>query len=246
MIGLNRNNSRIEKIEGEKIVTKFHKKPIFFQRELFFYNLFKTNPLIKIPEIYSSKKNDLSLQTYFIESEEKDFFKIAEEWAKVHSYFLNKITKENPLLIKHDLEEVSKYLSKNISLFGKLGTEVQKKISSPKMNKTLLTILHGDLQNKNMVTSEGENYYFDFELGGIGHPARDVASIIISNPDKKREIIEIYKQNSKFNYPGIGEDINQWLIARAAQLYLIFEAREGTIEQKRKIKDKLSKIIENN
>ena len=67
--------------------------------------------------------------------------------------------------------------------------------------------------------------------------------MIISNPDKKKELITTYRQRIDFDYSGIEDDINNWLIARAAQLYLIFDKRSGTIEQKEDIKKKLSKII---
>jgi len=149
----------------------------------------------------------------------------------------------NLLLIQHDIQEVSSYVSRNISIFNELGSIVENKLSKARINKNLKTVLHGDLQQKNMVTFQGDNYYFDFELGGFGHPARDIASMIISNPNKKEELITIYRQNFYFDYSGMEEDINTWLMARTAQLYIIFDKRKGTLEQKDTIKRKLSGII---
>ena len=243
MVVWNKNDSQIYESDGSKIVSKNHQKLIFLHRELFFYDLFQKNPLVKTPKIHSFNK--LNLQTYFIETEEKNILQTAIEWAKVHSYFMKNPIENPRLFIQHDIKEVIYYVLKNIDTFGELSPIVKNKLSDAKMNKELTTILHGDLQNKNMVTFKGDNYYFDFELGGLGHPGRDIVSMIISNPDKKEELITTYKQNINFDYLGMEEDINTWLMARTTQLYLIFDKREGTIKQKKFIKDKLSRIIQN-
>jgi thiamine kinase-like enzyme len=241
MIEWNRNVSRTYKVGGKKIVSKNHKKPIFFKRELFFYDLFRKSSLIKTPEIYSFDR--LNLQTYFIESERKDILQTAREWARVHSYFMRNPIENNHLFIQHNIKEVASYVSKNIGVFGKLGSIVERRLSGVEINKDLRTILHGDLQQKNMVTFGGDNYYFDFELGGAGHPGRDVASMIISNPNRKDELLDVYRKNCNFNYSGLGEDVDSWLMARSAQLYVIFNKREGTMGQKKELGGKLSWII---
>jgi len=241
MVMWNRNTSHIYKVDGNKIVSKNHQKQIFLRRELFFYKLFQENPLIKTPKIYSS--DHLNLQTYFIKTGEKDIFRTAEEWAKVHSYFMENPLEKNRLLIPHDIKEIISYVLQNAEIFGELSQRVQNRLANIKINRKLTTVLHGDLQKKNMVTFQGNNYYFDFELGGLGHPGRDIASMIISDPDKKEELIDTYKQHIDFNGLGLEEDINSWLLARATQLYVIFDKRKGTLEQKTEIKDKLSRII---
>ncbi len=243
MVRWNKNASRIYEVAGNKIISKDYQKPIFLQRELFFYDLFQKNPLVKTPKIYSFDK--FNLQTYFIETEEKDILQTAIEWAKVHSYFLENPIKNHRLLVQHDIKEVTSYVLKNIGIFDELGSIFENKLFDAKMNGEFTTVLHGDLQQKNMVTFQGENYYFDFELGGLGHPGRDVASMIISNPDKKEELITTYKKNIDFNYFGMEEDIDTWLMARTTQLYIIFDKRKGTVKQKKSIKKKLSGIIQN-
>ena len=242
MTRLNRNVSKIYEKDGKKIVSKYHKKLIFFRRELFFYTLFQKNQMIKTPEIYSS--NELNLQTYFIETEEKDILQTAIEWAKVHSYFIKNPIENSHLLIQHDIQKVVFYIFNNMGVFGKLSSIVKNKLSKVKINKEITTILHGDLQKKNMVTFQGNNYYFDFELGGLGHPGRDIASMIISSPDKKEELIATYKNHVDFNYLGMEEDIDVWLMARAAQLCIIFDKRKGNANEKRILKKKLSNIIQ--
>ena len=242
MVEWNRNTSRIYEVDGNKIVSKDHQKPIFLQRELFFYDLFQKNPLVRTPKIYGFDK--FNLQTYFIKTEEKDILQVATEWAKVHSYFIKNPIENHRLLFQHDIKEVISYVLKNINDFGKFGSIVENKLFNVKMYKELTTILHGDLQKKNIVTFQGDNYYFDFELGGLGHPGRDVASMIISDLDKKEELITTYKQHIDFNYFGMEEDINTWLMVRVAELYLIFDKRKGTINQKKNIKRKLSRIIQ--
>ncbi|MCK5611754.1 phosphotransferase, partial [Candidatus Pacearchaeota archaeon] len=241
MVEWNRNISKTYEISGKKIVSKKHQKRIFLRREQFFYDLFQRNPLIKTPEIYNI--DGLNFQTCFIESEKKDIFQIPKDWAGVHSYFMKNPVEEDRLMINHDIGEVSAYVLGNIEIFGELGLVVRDRMSNVRINRNLKTILHGDLQQKNMVTFQNNNYYFDFELGGLGHPARDVASMIISNPNKKRELLAIYARHANFNYSGFEEDVDTWLMARAAQLYVIFNKREGTDEQKKTIKTKLSKII---
>jgi thiamine kinase-like enzyme len=242
MVDWNKNLSSIGEVDGEKLISKNYEKPIFLHRELLFYDLFQRVPLIKTPEIHSFDGSNL--QTHFIESEEKDNLQTAREWARVHSYFMENPIAENRLLIQHDIEEVVSYVFDNISIFGKLGPIIKNRLSDVKINKEISTVLHGDLQRKNMVTFQGNNYYFDFELGGVGHPCRDIASMIISNPNKKKKLISTYCENAEFSYYGIEEDVDNWLMARSAQLYIIFDKRDGTSEQKRFIKNKLSKIIE--
>lgn len=68
--------------------------------------------------------------------------------------------------------------------------------------------------------------------------------MILSSPDRKGELIETYKHYMDFNYPLFDEDADNWLLARTAQLYVIFDKREGTVEQKKMIKGQLSKIIQ--
>lgn len=238
----NRNKSRIEEINGQRVLSKEHQKLIFLRREQFFYDLFKKNPLIKTPKIYES--SGLNLKTYFIETEEKDFLQTAKDWAKVHTYFMNNYVKKNRLIIQHNPKEVSSYIGRNLKNFERLSSTIKKKLSNLKINKNLKTILHGDLQQKNMVTFQGNNYYFDFELGGIGHPGRDIASMIISNPNKKGELLATYRQHINFDYAEFEEDIHTWLILRTAQLYIIFNKRKGKLEQKKYIKRKLSRILE--
>lgn len=241
MVELNRNASLIYEVDGNKIVSKNYEKPIFLRRELFFYNLFQKNSLIKTPKIHNFDK--FNLQTYFIETEEKDMLQTAREWARVHSYFLENPIENSRLLIKHDIQKIVSYIFKNIDIFGELGSIVENKLFNIKMNRELTTILHGDLQEKNIITFQGDSYYFDFELSGLGHPGRDIVSMIISNPNEKEEIITTYKQHIDFGYVGIEEDIDSWLMARTAQVYVLLDKRKGTSKQKRNIKRKLSWII---
>lgn len=238
----NRNVSRVYEISGEKIISKEHQKLIFLRREQFFYDLFGRTSLVKTPKIY--QVSGLTLQTHFIETEEKDIHQTAEDWARVHSYFIRNPVEENRLMIQHNIEEVSSYVLRNINLFGRLGPIVKERLSRIGIKKDVRTILHGDLQQRNMVTFKGNNYYFDFELGGVGHPGRDVASMVISNPDKKEELLTIYRQHVDFDYSGLEEDVDTWIMARTTQLYIIFDKRKGTPKQKKTIKGKLSRIIE--
>jgi len=242
MIELNKNTSQIYEIGGNKIVSKKYQKPIFLQRELFFYDLFKKIKLVKTPKIYSFNK--FNLETYFIKTEKKNILQTTTEWANLHSYFIKNSIENNHLLIQHDIKEVTSYILKNIKDLDDLSSIAKNKLPNIKINKELTTVLHGDLQKKNMITFNNNNYYFDFELGGLGHPGRDIASIIISDPDKKEEIITTYKKNIKFYYQNIEEDINNWLITRTCQLYLIAKKKPGTLKQKEKIKRKLSNIIQ--
>ena len=242
MTEFNRNFSYIYEVEGNKIVSKRHQKPIFLRRELFFYDLFQKTGLVRTPEIY--EVDGLNLKTRYIETGEKDILRTVTEWANVHSYFMANPIVDNPILLKHDIKEVISFILLNKEIFGKLGSIIENALSNARISRELTTVIHGDLCNRNMITYQGQNYYFDFELGGIGHPGRDVASMIISDPDKKREIEDNYLRSIDFYYPNIKKDINTWVIARASQLYLIFDRRSGSPETKKKIKNKLSEIIQ--
>jgi len=197
---------------------------------------------VKTPEIYDMGGDRFG--TYFIETERRDMCKAAREWAEVHNYFLKEPLEESRYLMKHDPREVSNYVLREVDMFGKLKSKVKKRLCDVEMKQDIETLLHGDLQGKNMRTFRGKNYYFDFELGGLGHPGRDIASMIISAPDKKEELIRAYGENFEYGYPGFSCDIDTWLILRAAQLYIIFSNRQGGGAEKPKIKNKLSGIIE--
>ena len=146
MVEWNRNASLVCEIDGNRIVSKNYQKPIFLCRELFFYDLFQKNPLVRTPKIHSFDR--FNLQTYFIESEEKDVLRTAEEWARVHSYFMKHPIENHPLLIQHNIQEVTSYILRNIEIFGELGLIVRDRLADARINRELTTILHGDLQKK--------------------------------------------------------------------------------------------------
>ncbi len=130
MVEWNRNTSRICETGGERIVSKDYQKPIFLQRELFFYDLFQENSLIKTPKICGFDR--FNLQTYFIETEKKDILQTVTEWAKVHSYFIKNPIENSRLLIQHDLKEVTSYVLKNINLFSEISPIVKERLSIAK------------------------------------------------------------------------------------------------------------------
>lgn len=243
MNNFNRNKSKIEKINGRKLISKEHKKLIFLKREAYFYNFFKNNQFIKTPDIYSIE--GLNIKTSFVEGEEKNIPLAIKDWAKIHNYFIENPLKENNLFMRHDINRVSKYLLQHEDISNLLGKKIECKLNEIDLNVSIKTLLHGDLTPKNLIFYNNKNYYFDFELGGIGHPARDMASLIISNPRKKDKLINYYKDSFSYNYEGLAEDIDNWTFVRAAQLYFILDKREGDEKQKNRIKNNLLGIIEN-
>jgi len=242
MNNFNRNKSKIERINGRKIVSKEHKKLIFLKREEYFYNFFKENQLIKTPFVYDI--DGLNIKTYFVEGEEKNIPLAIRDWAKIHNYFIENPQKENKLFIRHDINQVSRYLLQHEDILNIFGKGAEYKLREVELNISTQTLLHGDLTPKNFIFYNNENYYFDFELGGIGHPARDIASLIISNPGKKENLINHYKNSFSHSYDGLDEDIDNWTFVRASQLYFIFDKREGGEKQKSKIKNNLMGIME--
>jgi thiamine kinase-like enzyme len=231
--GFNRNLLSVYEINGKRVILKRFQKPIFFRRELFFYDLFQKTDLIKTPKIYSCGMSGLA--TYVIKSgEQKDVIKAAKEWAKIHSHFLSEGFDENNLMVEHDINEVINYVLGNMEFFGKRTKFIKEFLLEENLAKPgLKTILHGDLQDKNIITSRGKNYYIDFEISGVGHPARDLVSLLIYCPEKRDEIVTTYRENIDFDYNKIENDIKLWSIVRASQLLLILEDREGPREKKR-------------
>lgn len=242
MDNFNRNKSKVERIGGRKIISKEHQKLIFLKREEYFYNFFRDNQFIKTPGIYSIE--GLNIKTYFVEGEEKNIPLAIKDWAKIHNYFIENPLKENNLFMRHNVNQVSRYLLQHEDILNFFGKGAEHKLREVELNSPMETLLHGDLTPKNFIFYNNENYYFDFELGGTGHPARDIASLIISNPEKKERIVNDYKDSFNHNYLELEEDINNWTFVRASQLYFIFDKREGSEKQKNKIKNKLLEIIE--
>jgi len=243
MDNFNRNKSKVERIDGRKIISKEHQKLIFLKREEYFYNFFRDNQFIKTPDIYSIE--GLNIKTSFVEGEEKNIPLAIKDWAKIHNYFIEHPLEENKLFMRHDINQVSRYLLKHGNINNTLGVDVEHKLREVKLNISIETLLHGDLTPKNFIFYSGENYYFDFELGGVGHPARDIASLIISSPTKKEKIINHYKNSFDHCYQELEEDLDNWVFVRASQLYFIFDKRKGNEKQKKKIKNKLIGVIEN-
>ena len=95
------------------------------------------------------------------------------------------------------------------------------------------------MQEKNILISKGNNYYLDFEIAGVGHPARDLASLIIHNPKKREEIISVYRKNISFDYKGIEKDIRKWFVARVSQLILILKTKKIPNTKNKKIEKNL-------
>jgi thiamine kinase-like enzyme len=61
-----------------------------------------------------------------------------------------------------------------------------------KINLDLQTLVHGDLYKANILTKSRINYYIDFEFSGKGHPARDLALILLNGYDSKK-VFSIYR-----------------------------------------------------
>ena len=243
MDNFNRNKSKVERIGGRKTFSKEHQKLIFLKREEYFYNFFRDNQFIKTPDIYSIE--GLNIKTSFVEGKEKNIPLAIKDWAKIHNYFIENPLEENKLFMRHDINRVSRYLLQHEDVFNLFGKKIECKLNEIDLNVSMKTLLHGDLTPKNFIFYRDENYYFDFELGGIGHPARDIASLIISSPTKKDKIVNHYKNSFNHYYSGLNEDIDSWTFVRALQLYFIFGKREGNEKQKNKIKNNLIEVIEN-
>jgi thiamine kinase-like enzyme len=242
MDNFNRNKSKVERIGGRKIISKEYQKLIFLKREEYFYNFFRNNQFIKTPDIYSIE--GLNIKTSFVEGEEKNILLAIKDWSKIHNYFIEHPLEENKFFMQHDINQVSRYLLQHEDISNILGKKIECKLNEIDLNVSMKTLLHGDLTPKNFIFYNNENYYFDFELGGIGHPARDIASLIISNPRKKEKLVNHYKDSFSHDYGGLDEDIDNWTFVRASQLYFIFDKREGGEKQKNKIKNNLIGIIE--
>ena len=241
--GFNRNVFEIETVNGEKIVSKTHQKLIFLKREEFFYDLFKKIPLIKTPDIYLIE--GLQLKTYFVSGMYKNIPLAAKNWAKVHNYFIENPILESGLFLQHDINEVASYLLEQDGFLEFVGKKVGKLLGNVEIDTNLKTLLHGDLTTKNFISNKGINYYFDFELGGIGHPARDIASLIISTPNRKRDIIDSYKHQFNYNYLSFEKDIKNWMLVRASQLLFIIKNKKGNYNKRKRMENKLVNIIGN-
>ncbi len=239
-----RNKLFLYQVGDKRVLLKKFEKSISFRRELFFYNLFNTTNLIRTPKIYSCGMSGLA--TYIIESNEKvDFLSSVGEWAKIHSYFLDNLPKDKKLMFEHNFCEIKDYILKNISLFGKKGKELKKYLSKQEISKNLRTLIHADLQNKNTTTRFGNNYYFDFEISGVGHPLRDLATIISCNLNHKEEIINTYRENILFDYPEIEADLQKWIVTRNSQLILILNRGIFPKRKRQQISNGLWKAINN-
>lgn len=110
----NRHNHEFYSNGKITLALKEFKVERLFQNEVFFYELFEKEKILRTPKVYEISKP--FLLTEFIESEDKINLEDAlRDWGKVHSYFLRK---ELRGLITEKLEKVKvKVNDKNLSEF---------------------------------------------------------------------------------------------------------------------------------
>lgn len=217
---------------GERtIAIKEFKEERAFQKEVFFYKLFEKEKIIRTPKIYEISKP--FLLTEFIESEDKINLEDAlKDWGKVHSYFLRKgISKLRIERINN--KNLSEFVLSYPGLFGEKYKQLAEKVKE-RIRQDLQTLVHGDLYKANILTRRGHNYYIDFEFSGKGHPARDLALILLNGYDREK-ILSTYKESIDFNYSGLEEDVITYTLMRGIDLIANLRNTDFETDKKKKI-----------
>ena len=237
----NRNSISVYSIHDKKILFKKYNEKKFAERERFFYEVLKG--VCKIPKVYGSGEDYLVIE--YIESSNPNLKMAVEDWAKVHSAFLESEILKNPDIPKHKLRNLSNYVLNHKRLFGEISNKLNKRLSDKSKIVDSNTIIHGDLFGRNILSRNGENYYIDFEFSGVGHPTKDLAFLLLNHPSMERELIESYRKNISFDYKGIEEDINKELLNKGVQLIAGLGNLKMHSEGKKKIHRKFLEVLKN-
>jgi thiamine kinase-like enzyme len=237
----NRNSISFYSVGDKKILLKQYNEKKFAEREKFFYELL--DDVCRIPKVYGFGED--YLVTEYIESSNPDLKMAVEDWAKVHSVFLESEILKNSDIPKHKLRNLSNYVLNHKRLFGEISDKLSKRLSDKSEIVDYTTIIHGDLFGRNILSRNGENYYIDFEFSGVGNPIRDLSLLLLNHPSMERELIESYRKNISFDYDGIEKDINNELLDKGVQLIAGLGNLRMPSEGKKKIYRKFLEVLKN-
>lgn len=235
----NRNSISVYSVNGKKVLLKEFKEKEFAEREKFFYKTLED--FCKIPKMYFEGDDFIIIE--FIESSNPDLILAIRDWAKVHSNFIGSKFLTNPFFQKKKLRNLSDYVLSHKRTFGENTEKLGKNLLDQEREKDYITLIHGDLFGRNILTNNGNNYYIDFEFSGKGHPTSDLSLLLLNHPNMEEEIIKTYRENISFDYEGIESDINKELLRKGVQLIAGLGNLKMPSEGKKKIHKKFLDVI---
>lgn len=235
----NRNLISIYSIGKKKIIIKEFKNAEFLEREKFFYKFLKN--FCKIPEIYYAGDNFII--TDFIESKESNLIGAVRDWAKIHSSLLEDKVLTNSLIFSHEPLHISGYVYNNGELFQSYGKKMEGILSKKRKIEEPVTIIHGDLFDKNILFDGIDNNYIDFEFCGKGHPVKDLSLIILNHPEMDREVIKTYREQISFDYEEIENDIKLELLNKGVRLICGLKYLKMPLDLKQKMYNKFMRVL---
>jgi len=202
-----------------------------FQKETFFYDLFKEEKILRTPEVYFASK-PFFITELINQDPEVNLETALRDWGKVHSYFMKRD------FSKLEIEEINnknlpEFIFSHPGLFGQKYSQIAERIRK-KINLDLQTLIHGDLYKANILTNKGINYYIDFEFSGKGHPARDLALILLNGYNREK-VFTIYKDNIDFDYSELEEDGITYALMRGVDLIANLNNMPFDKDKKRKV-----------
>lgn len=206
------------------------------QNEVFFYELFEKEKILRTPKVYEISKP--FLLTEFIESEDKINLENAlRDWGKVHSYFLRKelggLITEKLEKVKVNDKNLSEFVLSHPELFGEKYKQIAERVKK-RVKPDLQTLVHGDLYDANILTRRGHNYYIDFEFSGKRHPARDLALFLLNGYDPET-VLSTYRGSIDFYYSGLEEEIITYTLIRGIDLIANLKNTDFDQDKKKKI-----------
>ncbi|MBD3247001.1 phosphotransferase [Candidatus Pacearchaeota archaeon] len=228
--GFHRNFQSVYKLGRQQILVKEYNSKKDLKREVFFYEMFGKNKLIITPLFYGHEKNVGCFE--FIESDSKgDLFVGIEDWARVHSCFLKSNELNNPIMANHKSKNLPEYVLNHEKEFPKISKQIAEVLQSESY-QNFKTLIHGDLEKRNILIKNNKNCYIDFEFTGRGHPLRDLSLLLLNHPQDKEKIISMYRKKISFDYENIEKDTKKELFIKAVQL--IAEMKNINLPSKRK------------
>lgn len=233
-VDYHRHNHEFYSNGDRTIAIKEFEEEKSFQKEVFFYRLFEEEKILRTPRVYEASKP--FLLTEFIESDDKINLEDAlRNWGKVHSYFLRRGVSE--LRIEEiNNKNLPEFVLSHPGLFGEKYKQLAERVKE-RIRHDLQTLIHGDLYKANILTRMGNNYYIDFEFSGKGHPARDLALILLNEYDQEK-VLSIYKMNIDFDYPELKEDVITYALMRGIDLIANLKNTDFDMDKKKKIHSK--------
>jgi len=242
-----RNNVRYYLIDDNKKVIKEHDSDLFFYKEKINYPLLQNEPGILVPSAQFYPKHRLIVIDYIKRITNRNIEDAVLDWGGIHSnnFGRKSLSKRKAGSLKwvNELIEDLKSHKGCCSEYADDYINYLKSVSPIFELPSWKTLVHGDLRSVNISPTKKGNYYYDLEFTGEGHPAEDIAPIVLEEPERKEQIIQMYLEKTQFNKETFLRELEAHIVLRALSILTVYEDRNINSEIKERVIQKFTDVI---